>query len=145
METLTSFFFKEGDGQIMGQIEGASGDTVAYQTSSDERLKTNIRNLEGALDILSQIQPRIFEWRDGNENDIGFIAQEMLEAYPYIVSGDPNGNPKTEPMMIEYGRITPLLTKAIQEQQTQIQELSNQNQQLKHIICKNNPQEEICR
>ena len=47
----------------------------------------------------------------------GFIAQEFVDEQlaKDMVTGDPNGDVKENPMQIEYGRLTVLLTKALQE------------------------------
>lgn len=44
----------------------------------------------------------------------GFIAQELYKVYPEAVTvgGD---DPKTKPWAVDYGRVTPLLLKSIQE------------------------------
>ncbi len=64
------------------------------------------------------------------KEQIGFIAQELIEIYPQAVSGDPDGNVDEAPMGVDYGSITPLLLKAIQEQQELIEELKSTNEQL---------------
>ena len=48
---------------------------------------------------------------------------EAQEVFPYAVSGEKDGE-KMQGM--DYGRITPLLVKAIQEQQEQIEQLKTQ-------------------
>ena len=54
----------------------------------------------------------------------GFIAHEVDEVFPDAITGekdavDDEGN--IQPQQMDYGRITPLLVKAIQEQQEQIE------------------------
>ena len=56
---------------------------------------------------------------------IGFIAQEIETIVPEVVSGQEGRKG------ISYGQITPILTKAIQEQQKQIKELKSENSELK--------------
>lgn len=52
----------------------------------------------------------------------GVVAQDLYKIYPQAVSvgGD---NPATQPWAVDYGRLTPLLVRAIQEQQAEIEAL----------------------
>jgi cytoskeletal protein CcmA (bactofilin family) len=55
------------------------------QQISDRRLKENIQDFTGGLDVLKNLQPRTFEWKEGRGNNrfgrtgtqYGFIAQEI--------------------------------------------------------------------
>jgi hypothetical protein len=115
--------FRGNYGGARGRVSGtATG--VSYVTTSDERLKQNIEDLTGALDMLKSIKPRTFEFKlTPGERYIGFIAQELDDVLPEIVNGNPDDDVEEEPMMVDYGRITPLLTAAIKEQQTIIEDL----------------------
>ena len=88
---------------------------------SDRVLKENIVDSESALAIVNDIKVRSFDWReDGDHVSHGFIAQELNEAYPEAAS---------EPIedqvhwSVDYTRLVPVLTKALQEQQAMIEEL----------------------
>jgi len=59
-------------------------------------------------------------------NETGFIAQQLYTVLPEVVRVG-GLNPATDPWMVDYGRVTPLLTKAIQEQQGEIETLKQQN------------------
>jgi hypothetical protein len=65
--------------------------------------------------------------------ETGFIAQEAFEIIPQIVSvgGD---DVKENPWGIDYGKLTPYLAKAIQEQQAMIEELKQDNTQLRYAL-----------
>ena len=83
------------------------------------------------------MKPVIYKWISNNEQAHGFIAHELQEVYPEAVSGTkdavyPNGEIKSQG--VDYGKITPVLTKAIQEQQNIIEELQNENTLLKEQI-----------
>jgi len=72
----------------------SNGDLTATDTSiasnSDLRLKKNIENFEGGLDIISKLQPRNFEWRNPEIHKEGtrrgFIAQEVKEVDEYWIN-----------------------------------------------------------
>ena len=108
-------------------IYNTSGTT--YTSVSDYRLKENVTLLENGLDRLMQLKPSKFNWIEtGNESE-GFIAHELQEYFPDAVTGEKDdvysstGNIK--PQSVDYGRITPLLVKAIQELTARVKELEN--------------------
>jgi hypothetical protein len=85
---------------------------------SDERLKNDIESLRGALDTLRNVRAVTFSWRRQEfpemelpvGRQMGFIAQEMLWVVPEVVIKGEDGY-----YSIDYGKLTPLLTEAIQE------------------------------
>ena len=110
-----------------GSIQHTAVTTVAYATASDSRLKENIVNAPNSLDTINGIKIRSFDWKeDKHHTDYGLIAQELYQVFPEAVlkgdDGEEITNPK-ETWQVEYGRLTPLLVKAIQEQQTIINDL----------------------
>ena len=121
--------FYKGDTQAnRGNIVVTTSGT-SYNTISDYRLKENIVPLENGLDRVLQLKPSKFNWIEtGNETE-GFIAHELQEYFPDAVTGEKDavysstGNIK--PQSVDYGRITPLLVKAIQELTARVQELEN--------------------
>ncbi len=115
--------------------------TTSLSCSSDINLKKNITTLEdnkefalqtvpdltgkSTLEKISYLTPVQYNWRN-NENDgdpkhIGFIAQEMEQIFPDLVSTDP----KTGLKSISYASITPYLAKGIQEMNLQIKDLQS--------------------
>jgi hypothetical protein len=88
--------------------------------SSDERLKTNINSLDSELNTLLNLNPVRYNYYDDLENEaIGFIAQELEIYYPNLVFTNPISNYKG----VHYHLFAPILVKAIQEQQTEIDQL----------------------
>jgi hypothetical protein len=104
------------------------------KSSSDLRLKKNIRNIEGALTKVKKTRPVLFDWKDNPlaVNQFGFIAQEINEIIPEIVNHDN----ETDLYSVDYTELIPVLTKAIQEQQVMIDELKKEVQILKKSINK---------
>jgi len=102
--------------------------TQTISALSDERDKTNIQESTYGLDFIDQLNPVTFDWntRDGSrkgKKDLGFIAQELDavdDEYTQLVY-------KSNPDKLEasYGRLVPVLVKAIQELKAEIQELKN--------------------
>jgi hypothetical protein len=117
----------------VGKIEVTSSNTT-YTTSSDYRLKENIQPLENGLDRLNQLKPVKFNWIESGQEEEGFIAHEVDEIFSDAVVGEKDAvkdDGTISPQTMDYGRITPLLVKAIQEQQEQIEQLKTEIQTLK--------------
>ena len=134
VDTAFMAIFREHAGNAVGSIS-INGSATTYNTSSDYRLKTNIRPIENGIDRVNKLKPVKFDWIDNSELvSEGFIAHEVDEIFGDAVSGvkdevDEKG--KIVPQSLDYGRITPLLVKAIQEQQEQIDALQSEINTLK--------------
>ena len=109
------------DGGNTGNIS-TNGSAVSYNTGSDYRLKENVISLKDGLDRLNKLNPVQFDWKESQETDEGFIAHEVQEIVPYVVKGEKDGE---EIQTMDYAKLTPLLVKAIQEQQTIIDDLKS--------------------
>jgi hypothetical protein len=119
-------FYNSSGGRV-GYIQ-YSNTATTFSTSSDYRLKENITPIENGLDRLNNLNPVKFDWKDTGVSSEGFIAHEAQEVFPDAVTGEKDGE---EMQGMDYGRITPLLVKAIQEQQEQIEQLKTEIQTLK--------------
>jgi hypothetical protein len=97
---------------------------------SDVRYKENIRDLDDGLAKVMQLQPRKFDWKEGKGKDIandrGFIAQEFEEVFPDLIGEWKDPAPEgEEPYKSVSQDLIPTLVKAIQEQQTLIESLTD--------------------
>jgi len=115
---------------VLTVVDYVNSVTGSYQASgwnhsSDGRLKTNIRPLTNALEKVLQLRGVNFTWKNNPEsgNQIGFIAQEVKQVVPELVSGTEGDIEKGETLSMSYGNLTPLLVEAIKEQQKIIAEL----------------------
>ena len=115
-------------GSNVGIISLNSSGNMVYGGTSDYRLKENLKPIENGLDRLNQLNPVSFDWKETGINSEGFIAHEVQEIFTDAVSGEKDGEHMQQ---LDYGRITPLLVKAIQEQQTQIDALQSEINTLK--------------
>jgi hypothetical protein len=90
-------------------------------------LKENITDTTDGLTKLLQLQPRKFDWKDeGKRNNVnGFIAQEVETVLPDEVIGDDydEKNPQHGHKAINTSGLLAVAVKAIQEQQTIIDDL----------------------
>lgn len=111
----TCAFFRNGT--LVGRIDVSTG-TTAYVTSSDYRLKEDVKPLQNALDRLSKLKPVAFKWKEDGSDAEGFLAHELAEVCPTAVKGekdavDEQGKPKYQG--VDSSFLVALLTAAIQE------------------------------
>jgi len=113
------------DGTAIGSITQNSATTVAYNTTSDRRIKENIADSASGLDLLAKIKVRDYNYiaDPDKQTQQGFIAQELYDIYPQAVTVG-GEDPKTRPWQVDYGKLTPLLVKSVQD-------LQSENDQLK--------------
>jgi len=109
-----------GGGNTAGFISKTSPTSVAYSTSSDYRLKTNLEPISNAIKRILQIPDHRFNWTHdptGKKVD-GFLAHEAQAVVPECVVGtkdevDAEGKPKYQG--IDQSTLVPLLLAAVQE------------------------------
>lgn len=145
--------YTSSNGSYKLQVNSQIFATSATIATSDGNYKENITPLDGALSLVSQLNPVQFDWKehpvhefDRNQPTIGFIAQEVqqvLAEQPYLNSivksnecvlepeeTDDEGNVIKEAVTesflgIAEGNMVALLTAAIKEQQELIQSLTD--------------------
>jgi len=109
---------------VLGSISH-NGTNVAYNTSSDYRLKEDLQEIKG-LERVQDIKVYDYKWKSFDSRMDGVLAHELAEVLPYAVYGvkdevDEDGNDKMQG--VDYSKLVPIMIKAIQEQQAQIEEL----------------------
>jgi len=114
----------------------ADGDVIAYSTttSSDERLKENIKEIPYGLEEVLKMKPVEYDWKEkrGGKHDIGVIAQDIEKLIPEIIKENKDLKTKEDFKSVDYGKMVAVLIKAIQEQQEEIDCLKANYDQLKY-------------
>ncbi len=99
------------------------GGQVTWTTNSDIRIKKNIRDTRYGLSTVMQLRPVEYTLISSDLKQVGFIAQEVNKLVPEVVTGTEGDLEKGEILGITYANLVAVLTKAIQEQQKQIEDL----------------------
>jgi hypothetical protein len=91
--------FNPANGSQAGFIYSPTTSTTAYITTSDYRLKENVKPMVSALNKLMKLKPVTYTWKTDGIQAQGFIAHELQEIVPECVAGvkdeiDAKGNPK---------------------------------------------------
>jgi hypothetical protein len=119
---------------IFNNINSNSILTGSLTMTSDRRLKADIKTLPTTLDIIKKMNPVSYKKKDSiastlyTHDEMGFIAQEIQKVLPMLVI---EGADKDKTLSVNYISLIPVLTKAIQEQQTQIEEKAKVTDELK--------------
>ena len=138
--------FQRNGGVTIGSIAGNGSNGINYNQTSDERLKSNIRDCEITIDSLDEIRMRSYTM--GTDRVLhGVIAQELLSSsFSELVTTEDEyntthnlseGDEGYEYMSVAYNAFIPALIKSVQDanrlikaQQTTIDQLEARIQAL---------------
>ncbi|MEO1808539.1 MAG: tail fiber domain-containing protein, partial [Bacteroidota bacterium] len=132
-----------GPTSYAGYFNGDLVYTGSFGSVSDRRLKKDIKTLNSALDIVSQLRPTTYTFRTDEfaymnlDQDLqyGFIAQEIEEVLPSLTmnirqpimeDNDPEKVSHEDFTGVDYVQLIPILTAAIQELQQEVVALKSQ-------------------
>ena len=109
-------------------VSGTITTNRAVCTSSDRRLKQNIKELDCVYDSIKKLTPVTYEWKDDNKNDFGLIAQEYYEIFPFtnkseLIGEEPvdeTGNPKY--YSVDYSKLSVILLQGLKETMIKLEE-----------------------
>jgi hypothetical protein len=113
-----------GNVRVNGELQASS-----VITTSDERLKTNIIDIESPLLKIEKLKPKSFIWNNKlapyseQNNSFGFIAQEVERDFPFLVKTIGNSDDMDDIRSLDYNAIVPINTAAIKELIIKIEQL----------------------
>ena len=114
----------ENDGDLH-----CDGNVIAYSTTvSDERLKTDIVKIDGALDKVDQLNGYTFTYTADGKKSAGVIAQEVQKVLPSAIVESKlplkmGEDDETEYMTVQYDQLMGLMMEAIKELKAEVAEL----------------------
>jgi hypothetical protein len=113
--------FQLGGSWIGAITPTTAGNGTQYLTTSDLRLKENIKSTKTSILELMKLNVVDYNYKNDNSktSETGFIAQELHKLVPTVVKIgsdelDEKGIPKS-PWMVDYGKLTPIVIKAAQD------------------------------
>jgi len=114
-QNFIHFWINNGVAQS-GKITANGANQATFTSTSDERLKENIVDLPPQLNNILNLRPVEFDYKDGSGHQTGFIAQEVQQVYPDLVSQNDNGFLD----LAGLGKFEARLIKAIQELEARV-------------------------
>lgn len=113
------------EGTVRGSVSITTTAT-AYNTTSDYRLKEDLRPIADPIERLMTLIPRNFGWIGTNKRSDGFLSHEVQPIVPDAVTGekdavDDEGNPIFQ--QLDHSKLVPLLTASLQKLHLRVAEL----------------------
>ena len=108
-------------------VSFSSGGTVtatSFNSTSDYRIKENVKELTDNYTV-DQLKPKIYYNSKLKKTDIGFIAHEVEEVYPFLVEGEKDGCSSIQ--SLNYQGLIGILVKEVQNLKKRVAELENIN------------------
>jgi hypothetical protein len=130
------FLIFQKEGITIGQVTAPSAKSVAYTSTSDYRLKKDLKPFKG-LELINRLKTYDFAWKTDDSRMYGFMAHELQGVLPYLVTGQKDAvdaTGKIIPQTLDYSKLTPILVKAIQEQDETINNLKKDKERLEQTI-----------
>jgi hypothetical protein len=122
-------------GNNCGSVTLQSNTSVLYNDTSDYRLKENVVPIAGAASLVNQLKPYRYNFISDPELPmLGFLAHEVQEVLPAIVTGEKDAvdeNGKAVIQQMDYSKLTPILTAALQETLARVEALEAEVKSLK--------------
>jgi hypothetical protein len=123
-------FINSTGGNIGNITRVTTTNAVAYNTTSDYRLKTVTGSVTGQGERIDALKPIDYQWKEGNTQARGFLAHEFQTVYPNSVTGDKdavdaNGNPKHQSMQAATSEVMADLVAEIQSLRFRVAQLES--------------------
>ena len=99
--------------KVYGNVEATS-----YNAVSDYREKINVSQLNASFTV-DVLNPVIYNLKDSGKQDVGFIAHEVQEFYPFLVTGQKDGETRQS---LNYNGFIGILTKEIKDLKKKVSE-----------------------
>ena len=125
-----STLYVDGNASVSGTFTTSICQASTYITLSDYRIKQNVTSLDTeTISNIANLRPVLYKNIITNTQDMGFIAHELQEYYPSLVTGEKDS---TEYQTLNYIGLIPILVKAFQEQNKKIQDLEKKLEDLEN-------------
>ncbi|NCN22525.1 tail fiber domain-containing protein, partial [Candidatus Falkowbacteria bacterium] len=110
------------------EVVGTSGiAAAAFVYNSDRNLKSDIKQLDNALEKIMALDGVSFKWKANGSSSVGLIAQDVEKVFPELVTGEEGRKG------VQYGNLVAPLIEAIKEQQAQIDDLQKRIVELENV------------
>ena len=108
-----------------GQMLAGSMQAGTFNATSDYRIKNNVQRLESnkTIDLLNPVEYDL----SGGKHDMGFVAHEVQEIFPFLVTGEKDGK---DMQSINYNGFIALLVKEVQDLKKENKDLREKNKEM---------------
>jgi hypothetical protein len=123
LDNSNTFAIQNANDNTGAGVTLTSGAT-SWGTTSDERKKDIVGNIENALSKISDWRCVYYKYKSDEQNTqqrVGLVAQDVQKTLPEAISIEED---ELQTLQLRYTETIPVLVKAIQEQQTIINDLT---------------------
>ena len=118
-----------GDASFNGRVYiNTSYSNTSYSSSnnilSDYRIKSNVRELGVTRLSIDSLNPVMYTNNNTGKEDIGFIAHELQEYFPFLVNGEKDGETLQS---VNYNGLIGILVRELQVLKKKVAQLEHQN------------------
>jgi hypothetical protein len=114
--------------QVMLGSGNCTAHAQSFNATSDYRAKENIMPLNGTFTV-DVLNPVTYNFKSTGQKDVGFIAHEVQEFYPFLVTGEKDGSNNQS---LNYNGFIGILTKEIKDLKVKVarqeEKISNQEE-----------------
>lgn len=110
-----------GDGRFTGTLNAST-----FNSTSDYRIKESVKCIDENYTI-DKLRPVIYLNKQTLKTDMGLIAHELQESYPFLVNGEKDGEKKQS---VNYIGLIALLIKEMQETKKEVLHLKKEIKKL---------------
>jgi len=107
-----------GTGKFTGSLTALS-----FTATSDYRVKDDVRDLDNTLFNVNNLRPVLYYNTLLKQDDVGFIAHEVQEHYPFMVTGEKDG---TQNQSLNYNSFIGILVKEVKDLKQDVKDLKQQ-------------------
>ena len=107
--------------QVFGTVGASSFEGANFYSTSDYRIKTDVVTLDETFTV-DKLRPVTYNNTKLDKQDIGLIAHELQEVYPFLVTGEKDGE---NFQSVNYTGLIGILIKEIQELKERVKKLEN--------------------
>lgn len=132
--------FRTRDDSGYAEVQANTFTAYAFNQMSSKYAKENIEDIsEDEASKILELRPVKFDYKNGKKDNVGLIAEEVLEVIPKCVSvpddyvEDPNASEINLPKL-DYSKFVPYLIKEVQVLSNEIQKLNNRISKLESDV-----------
>jgi hypothetical protein len=105
------------------KLESTGVEATSYNATSDYRIKDNLISLPDCSFVVDPLRPVYYRNKLTNKHDVGLIAHEVQEHFPFLVNGEKDAEHNQS---VNYTGFIGLLIHEIQQLKRRVSELENQ-------------------
>jgi hypothetical protein len=113
---------------LAAYISNTTVTSTNFNATSDYRIKANVKTLNDTH-VIDYLNPVVYYNTNSKKQDIGFIAHEVQQQFPFLVTGEKDGS---EYQTLNYNGLIGILTKEIQDLKKEVKEIRRELASYKH-------------